>query len=463
MAPRYSGETRENRVNPYRTGLDWTMKSRRKKQSVEEGFPWLETPSTALSVINSELETRLATKPLLREFIETPFSGAMSSLELEVDDLEVLGLGGAKILTSPFITLSDLDRLAIILERSRELIARRDSERSASDEDALDALWENHLASIGWESALNDDLEKYLQIRPWEQGGELTRPLLRLVAPPSMTESARTTEGTVLEQLIASFTAEVEAHVLYSMENYGSQKQNRWGHLPSLDTYHRGMDRQWLNLSSAMRWQVLDDIRETLILWKIAEPVINHPSRPGVSAALTYGLQLSLKSSGSKPVVRAESAVGKSLNNLRASWAFVIAKDPTAAQWAALVLRPRGTIGELGTAIRSMASDDIAWAASPGRKPKGTAVSMSVVQSWVCDSCGCEFAPGDHSHDSPGALSVGRSIEGKSDDLYGTHSRVLFGLPDRAHQWQRLMCAELIKEYDSPCWARGGVLVPTFV
>ena len=171
-----------------------------------------------------------------------------------------------------------------------------------------------------------------------------------------------------------------------------------------------------------MRWQVLDDIRETLILWKIAEPVINHPSKPGVSAALTYGLQLSLKSSGSKQVVRAESAVGKSLNNLRASWAFVIRKDPTAAQWAALVLAPPGTVGDLGTAIRSMASDNIAWAASPGRKPKGSVVSMSVVQSWVCDSCGREFAPGDHSHDSPDALSVGRSVEGKSDtEFYGTH------------------------------------------
>jgi hypothetical protein len=439
------------------------MKSRRKKISVETGFSWLGTPSTALPVINSELETRLVTKPMLREFIETPSSGAMSSMELEVEDLEVLGLAGAKILTGPLIALSDLDRLAIILERSRELIARRDIERSASDEDALDALWESQMASIDSENALNEDLEKYLQIRPWEQGGELTRPILRLVAPPSMTESVSTTEGSVRDQLVASFKAESDKSVLYLLESLGSQEKNRWGHLPSLDTYHRGMDRQWLNLSSAMRWQVLDDIRETLILWKIAEPVINHPSRPGVSAALTYGLQLSLKSSESKSVVRAESAVGKSLNNLRASWAFVITKDPTAAQWAALVLRPRGTIGELGTAIRSMASDDIAWAASPGRKPKGTAVSMSVVQSWVCDSCGCEFAPGDHSHDSPGAVSVGRSIEGKSDKLYGTHSRVLFGLPDRAHQWQRLMCAELSEENDSPCWARGGVLVPTFV
>jgi hypothetical protein len=25
------------------------------------------------------------------------------------------------------------------------------------------------------------------------------------------------------------------------------------------------------------------------------------------------------------------------------------------------------------------------------------------------------------------------------------------------------MCAALIEELDSPCWARGGVLVPTFV
>jgi hypothetical protein len=25
------------------------------------------------------------------------------------------------------------------------------------------------------------------------------------------------------------------------------------------------------------------------------------------------------------------------------------------------------------------------------------------------------------------------------------------------------MCAELSEENDSPCWARGGVLVPTFV
>lgn len=443
--------------------LGEVMKSRRKKQSAETGFSWLEAPSAALPVINSELETRLVTKPMLREFIETPSSESMPNLQLEVEDLEVLGLAGAKILTSPFIALSDLDRLEIILERSRELIARRDNERSASDEDALDALWENHLASIGWEDALNDDLEKYLQIRPWKQGGELTRPILRLVAPPSMTESTRTTEGSMREQLLASFIAESDANVQYRLESFGSQEKKRWGHLPSPDTYHRGMDRQWLNLSSAMRWQVLDDIRETLILWKIAEPVINHPSKPGVSAALTFGLQLSLKSSGSKPVVRAESAVGKSLNNLRASWAYVIDKDPTAAQWAALVLIPRGTIGEIGTAIRSMASDDTAWAASPGRKPKGTAVSMSVVQSWICDSCGREFAPGDHSHDSPDALSVGQSIEGKNDKLYGTHSRVLFGLPDRAHQWQRLMCAELIKEYDSPCWVRGGVLVPTFV
>jgi hypothetical protein len=319
------------------------------------------------------------------------------------------------------------------------------------------------MASIDSENALNEDLEKFLQLRLWTRGGELTRPVLRLVVPPSMIESTRTTKGSDWERILGSVKDEIEAKVLYSMEKYRSQDKNRLGNLPDLNTYHRGMDSRWLNLSSAMRWQVLDDIRETLILWKIAEPVINHPSKPGVSAALTYGLQLSLKSSESNAVVRAESAVGKSLNNLRASWAFVIAKDPTAAQWAALVLRPRGTIGELGTAIRSMASDDIAWAALPGRKPKGTAVSMSVVQSWVCDGCGCEFAPGDHSHDSPGALSVGRSIEGKSDDLYGTHSRVLFGLPDRAHQWQRLMCAEIIEEHDSPCWARGGVLVPLFI
>ena len=437
------------------------MTSRRKKQSLETGFPWLEAPSTAISVINSDLEMRLVSKPLLREFVETPSSGAMASLQLEVEDLEVLGLAGAKILMSPRIELSDLDRLAAILDLSRELILRRDLERPASDE--MDPR-ESQLASIDSEIALSEDLEKYLQIRLWSRSGELTRPVLRLVAPSALSESGAIIEGRVLDQILASVRVQRESMDLYIQEKYSNQRKNDLGQLPGLPTYHREMDRRWLNLSSAMRWQVLDDIRETLILWKIAEPVINHPSKPGVSAALTYGLQLSLKSSGSKQVVRAESAVGKSLNNLRASWAFVIRKDPTAAQWAALVLAPPGTVGDLGTAIRSMASDNIAWAASPGRKPKGSVVSMSVVQSWVCDSCGREFAPGDHSHDSPDALSVGRSIEGKSDkELYGTHSRVLFGLPDRAHQWQRLMCAVLIEELDSPCWARGGVLVPTFV
>ena len=437
------------------------MTSRKKKKSVETGFPWLEAPSTAISVINSDLEMRLVSKPLLREFVETPSSGAMSSLQLEVEDLEVLGLAGAKILMSPRIELSDLDRLAVILDLSRELILRRDLERPASDEMAQ---WQSQLASIDSENGLSEDLEKYLQIRLWSRNGELTRPVLRLAAPSALSESGTIGERSVMDQILASVRVQRESMDLYLQEKYGNQRKNDLGQLPDLETYHREMDRRWLNLSSAMRWQVLDDIRETLILWKIAEPVINHPSKPGVSAALTYGLQLSLKSSGSKQVVRAESAVGKSLNNLRASWAFVIRKDPTAAQWAALVLAPPGTVGDLGTAIRSMASDNIAWAASPGRKPKGSVVSMSVVQSWVCDSCGREFAPGDHSHDSPDALSVGRSIEGKSDkELYGTHSRVLFGLPDRAHQWQRLMCAALIEELDSPCWARGGVLVPTFV
>jgi hypothetical protein len=437
------------------------MISRKKKKSVETGFPWLEAPSAAISVINSDLEMRLASKPLLREFVEAPSSGAMSSLQLEVEDLEVLGLAGAKILMSPQIELSDLDRLAAILDLSRELILRRDLERPPSDEMAE---WQSQLASIDSENGLSEDLEKYLQIRLWSRSGELTRPVLRLAAPSALSESGAIGEKSVLDQILASERVQRESMDLYIQEKYGNQRKNDLGQLPDLPTYHREMDRRWLNLSSAMRWQVLDDIRETLILWKIAEPVINHPSKPGVSAALTYGLQLSLKSSGSKPVVRAESAVGKSLNNLRASWAFVIRKDPTAAQWAALVLAPPGTVGDLGTAIRSMASDNIAWAASPGRKPKGSVVSMSVVQSWVCDSCGREFAPGDHSHDSPDALSVGRSIEGKSDkELYGTHSRVLFGLPDRAHQWQRLMCAALIEEHDSPCWARGGVLVPTFV
>ena len=437
------------------------MTSRRKKQSLETGFPWLEAPSTAISVINSDLEMRLVSKPLLREFVETPSSGAMASLQLEVEDLEVLGLAGAKTLMSPRIELSDLDRLAVILDLSRELILRRDLERPASDEMAQ---WQSQLASIDSENGLSEDLEKYLQIRLWSRNGELTRPVLRLAAPSALSESGAIGERSVMDQILASVRVQRESMDLYLEEKNGNQRKNDLGQLPDLETYHREMDRRWLNLSSAMRWQVLDDIRETLILWKIAEPVINHPSKPGVSAALTYGLQLSLKSSGSKQVVRAESAVGKSLNNLRASWAFVIRKDPTAAQWAALVLAPPGTVGDLGTAIRSMASDNIAWAASPGRKPKGSVVSMSVVQSWVCDSCGREFAPGDHSHDSPDALSVGRSIEGKSDkELYGTHSRVLFGLPDRAHQWQRLMCAVLIEELDSPCWARGGVLVPTFV
>ena len=224
---------------------------------------------------------------------------------------------------------------------------------------------------------------------------------------------------------------------------------------PSIEipSYDLAMDSLWGSLSDEVRIGILGDIQRTVVMWQIASPAIQHPSRPGVLNALLWGLQFSLDVDREKTLAR--STIHKTVNNLRGAWSIIHACDAGAMLWAARVLASGGVGDSALDAMLGFASDP-GWSGKNG--PKGPADKE--VDQWVCSACSCVYRPGDSEHDSLGAEQVGRTIDDLDSTAFTENGRIVKGLPDRAQEWNRLMCNA--DNRGSPCWWRGGVLMPTF-
>jgi len=413
------------------------------------------TPGAWLA-ISRELGTTLASNPSLRPLVENPEASWTNDQEVPVDVvLTTLGLALAKAATAPIHALAGLDfgRIESLVAQLRHF----ETDRRAWESEVLAEhdLWS--MEALDQEMAIQQDLEAYREVSVWRTKVDGTSPIKKLTPISTITSHS----GKVTMSELVRMVRELEV----SRERYVA---TRTPEMPKAGLLENQMGRYWMGLSSATRQNIVEEIRTTLMFWKIARPAIMNPSRPGIAQALTYGLQIPLKEGDEIP--SSESGIEKSLKNLRASWAWLLARDCAVAQWAALYLSPRGANGVVGEAIRAFASADIPWSAPSGRKLR----SDFVVRVWSCDTCNSEFLPGDHSHDSPIAVkkrTTGEEVDSidakprgtgmaRQREQYNLYHRVLFGLPSEAADWNRLMCANRDPQSGQPCWKRGGVLTP---
>lgn len=407
---------------------------------------------SADKVAAEDLQAWLAAYPQLLAIFKNPCAADPKEF-LDVPAvivLETLGTALAIVAKKRVDIFGGLDLERI--DRLVALIRNSETRRSEEESKAYEEIAEQGIAFYDWNTKMDEELVLYEQVKVSENLGIGTRPIKYLLQ--------KTTIRSVQQLLDIMLRS---ADVLD-----GINQKN----MPDLDFLRTPGGRHWLTLSDATHINIKEDVRDTLILWKIAKPAIEHPSRPGITSALTYGLQLPLRVS--QPIPLSESGIMKSLNNLRASWSEVLAEDPGIVQW--VTWSHAGQLGVtpevLGKAIRSFASADVQWKAPRGRKSRDPKPMFSV-GAWVCDSCGRKYLPGDHSHDSPSAKRRTEKEEVKSISAkptwqspksekgeYNTHHRVLYGLPDEAHTWYRLMCASPQVDTSQQCWERGGVLVP---
>jgi hypothetical protein len=269
-------------------------------------------------------------------------------------------------------------------------------------------------------------------------------PLRYLIEPPNVREFelANPSHNQIIEKLARGFWTNV-----IRQSNQGLDQAVHGIHIPSYDAR---MDKVWSHLEREKRDEIIHEVRRSVVIWQIAEPALIAESRPGVLPALLWGLQIPFRPTDRKTL--SKSGLDKNINNLRNTWAQILARDPSVVLWAAWVLVPPGAFNEALDALLGLATH-AEWAGKKGRK---TLVPL-MVSSWKCSVCGCNYEPGDGTHNSPRAEAVKKSVE--DIDAFTKYGRIVKGLPDRAHPWQRLMCNNYVEGH--PCWHRGGVLVPT--
>jgi hypothetical protein len=219
-----------------------------------------------------------------------------------------------------------------------------------------------------------------------------------------------------------------------------------------IPSYDQRMDFHWQSLSSWKRDKIMDDVRRTLIIWEIAKPALEDPSRPGILPALLWGLQLPFEAGNEKTLSR--TAVNKTVNNLRGAWGQLLLLDPDAFLWASRVLLAQSAENLPLDSILGFATHSD-WSGKKGRKSS----QLLEVIRWTCSACRQSYRPGDSLHDSPRASSVTKAIE-RDSGAFDENGRVVKGLPAKAQRWNRLMCNA--DNHGDPCWWRGGVLVPIF-
>lgn len=416
--------------------------------------------ASAWSQIGKELEATLNAYPAMRPLVQDSNTTQIGGSEVPVDVvLTTLGLALARAATAPIHALSGLDikRIEAIVAQLRHF-----------EEDRIgwehQVLVEHDLQSareLDYQSELQRDLETYERVRLAESSDTGTSSIMKRV---SEFASAKQVESYGLAESFKWL-----GDLTRAQDGYLS---NRTADMPDVSWLNNRMGRQWLALPPATQVKIVEDVRTTMIFWKIAQSAIMSPSRPGIAQALTYGLQIPLKDGDEIPP--SESGIEKSLKNLRSSWSWLLERDCALAQWVALYLlnlRPSGENRKVvGEAIRAFASADTLWTAPSGRKAK----SEFSVLKWRCDTCNLEFHPGDHTHDSPLAVKkraageevqsihakpVGTTTE-RERNRYRLSHRMLAGLPSTAADWNRLMCAFRDPESRQPCWKRGGVLTP---
>lgn len=410
----------------------------------------------AWMAISRELGTSLALNPSLRPLVENPAASWIKDQEVPVDlVLTTLGLALAKAATASIHALAGLDfgRIESLVAQLRHF----EKDRLTWESEVLAEHDLSSMEDFDHEMQIEQDLETYREVSVWRTKVSGTTPITKL-----------TPRSTAITGYSGQVGGSELKRILDGMASHERYVATRTPEMPVADLLGTQMGRYWMGLSSATRQNIVEEIRKTLVFWKIARPAIMNPSRPGIAQALTYGLQIPLKEGDEIPP--SESGTEKSLKNLRASWARLLKRDCAVGQWAALYLSPRGTNGVVGEAIRAFASADTPWSAPSGRKSR----SDFVVRVWMCDTCNTEFSPGDHTHDSPIAVkkrAAGEEVESveakprgtgmsRQREQYNLYHRVLFGLPSKAADWNRLMCANRDPQSGQPCWKRGGILVP---
>lgn len=414
------------------------------------------TPGAWLA-ISRELGATLTLNPSLRPLVVNPAASWTNDQEVPVDVvLTTLGLALAKAATAPIHALAGLDfgRIESLVAQLRHF----EKDRRTWESKMLAEHDLRSMEALDQEMQMEQDLEAYREVSVWRTKFSGTSPIKKLTPRSTAIVGHSGQVGTSeLARIFADSAAATERYVA-----------TRTPEMPEIEILRNQMGRYWMGLSSATRQNIVEEIRTTLVFWKIARPAIMNPGRPGTAQALTYGLQIPLKEGDEIP--SSESGIEKSLKNLRASWAWLLARDCAVAQWAALYLSPRGTSRAVAEAIRAFASADTPWSAPSGRKSR----SDFVVRIWSCDTCNSEFLPGDHTHDSPIAVkkrAAGEKVDSidakprgtgmsRQREQYNLYHRVLFGLPLEAADWNRLMCANRDPQSGQPCWKRGGVLTP---
>jgi len=409
--------------------------SRQKKQPAEPA------PTSSWAAVREELAGLASRRPDVAEVVkgltendEAPNPDALNSVGAWRDAEGLMALHLAELVLRPRPGGVPFGEIRALLQRLEVVNSARDS---AGDRRALEErqAWELDNYEMSVVHALERDEDLYLytgaSVRPILH--EPTSSLLRLVEPVPPPVQGKVTRAALLDSVQKMMNStDPDDHVR---------------------TYHRIMDERWRALSPDDRRRIRTDINRSLVFWKVAAPALAHHDRPGVLSALTFGIQLPLSDDGQETIKR--SSIAKSLGNLRDAWALVMTKDPSAAQWAALLLAGSARYADVRSAILSLAGRD-EWKGTPGRKAN-TVVSPFRVSRWSCDVCGEMFEPGDHTHDSPRAPQVAASIDEKDED-YPAYGRVMKGLPTTAQPWQRLMCGLNVE--GTSCWSRGGVLTP---